>query len=77
MPTRKRRIIIAGVVAYSLIWLAATYLGSTGHGLLGIGILAGVGILPEFVIVPLTIKRANRVAAEARAKRESRTSPDA
>jgi hypothetical protein len=42
---------------------------SSGRGALGIGVLIAVYILPEFVLIPLQIRRSQRRAAEARARR--------
>ena len=67
-PTKKRRLAVmltvTGIVALAIVWAL-----STDHVAIGVGLLLAVTVLPEFVLVPLRIKRAHRKAEQSRAAR--------
>jgi uncharacterized membrane protein len=67
-PANKRRLAVmltlGGVVALLIVWAL-----STDRVAIGVGLLLAVTVLPEFVLVPVRIKRARRKAAESRAAR--------
>jgi hypothetical protein len=72
-PAKKRKLIVwlavSGAVALLIVWAL-----STGHIALGIGVLVAAMILPEFVLIPLRIRRSRQRGEAARARREGRRS---
>jgi hypothetical protein len=57
--------IVNGVVAWSFV---------TGHAALGIALLVAIFVLPEFVLMPLRIRRSRAAAQAARNARQARRS---
>jgi|NGEPerStandDraft_6_1074524.scaffolds.fasta_scaffold386908_1 hypothetical protein len=70
-PAKKRNLAIMLTITGGVALLTAWALG-TGHIALGIGVLLAVMILPEFVLIPLRIRRSRRRAEAARADRARR-----
>jgi hypothetical protein len=70
-PAKRRHLTImltvVGVIALLVVWALGT-----GHVAIGIVVLLAVMVLPEFVLVPLRIKRARRKAEASRAARRAR-----
>lgn len=48
---------------------------ASGHSVIGIAVLVAVYVLPEFVLLPLRIRRSRRAADAARAHRKGTTAP--
>jgi hypothetical protein len=69
LPVRKRRRLWLVLAAAAGISLVSAWAISSGRSALGVGVLAAVYILPEFVLVPLRVRRSRRRAAESRARR--------
>jgi predicted permease len=71
---RTRRIVVLMALVYAAVLAVITTAFATGHPGLAIGAMVAICILPAFITTPLRIRRANREAAEARAKREAGSS---
>ena len=73
--TRRQRWVGRAIVtAWAIVSAVAVWALGEGHTAVGIGLLVGVFILPEFVLVPIHITQSRRRAAEARARREANRS---
>jgi hypothetical protein len=72
-PAKKRKLTVwltvSGAVGLLVVWSL-----STGRIALGIGVLVAVMVLPEFVLIPLRIRRSRQRGEAARARREGRSS---
>jgi hypothetical protein len=71
-PARKRKLYFWLAISAAVGLVTASAL-STGRIALGVGILVAVMILPEFVLVPLRIRRSRQRAEAARAGRQGRS----
>jgi hypothetical protein len=69
LPPGKRRNFWLIVVGSSLPALIGGIAIADGHPALGIAVLIAAFVLPEFVLMPIRIRRSRRVADEARARR--------
>jgi hypothetical protein len=69
LPPGKRRMVWLGMAVTLVIGVVPVWLIVTGHAAIGIALLVAFYILPEFVLVPLRIRRSRRAAEAARARR--------
>jgi hypothetical protein len=59
------------MVGYAVVVSIPIWAFASGRGRLGVALLIAFFILPEFVLVPTSIRQSRRRAAEARARREA------
>jgi hypothetical protein len=62
------------MVGMSVVGGVAAWAFATGHAAIGIGVLVAVYVLPEFVLMPLRIRRSRAAAQGARNARSARRS---
>jgi hypothetical protein len=69
LPPRQRRLLWLGLLLALLVTIVCGWAFATGHPAVGIAVLVAFYILPEFVLVPLRIRRSRRAADAARRRR--------
>jgi hypothetical protein len=76
LPARQRRLLWLGLLVTVLVTVACGWAFATGRPAVGIAVLVAFYILPEFVLVPLRIRRSRRAAAVARQRRTGGDAPE-
>jgi hypothetical protein len=69
MPRRARRHLWLSMLVGLAIASVVGWAFSSHHGAIGVAVLVALFILPEFVLVPLRIRRSRRAAETSRARR--------
>jgi hypothetical protein len=68
-PRSRQRAFWAVMTASSILVAVVAWALTTGHAAIGIGLLAAAFVLPEFVRVPLRVRRSRLRAEQARRER--------
>ena len=71
----KRRVFWLFMAGAVVVTAMCAWAFASGHAAIGIAVLVAVYVLPEFVLLPLRIRRSRRAAEAARARRKGTTAP--
>ena len=75
LPPDKRRMFWLSLAAAVAITVVCAWAFASGHAAIGIAVLVTFYVLPEFVLLPLRIRRSRRAAEVARTRRKGTTAP--
>lgn len=75
LPPDKRRKVWFYMTLGLVIAAVSGWAFTSGHAAIGIALLVAVYVLPEFVLMPLRIRRSRQAAQAARARREGTAPP--
>jgi hypothetical protein len=75
LPPEQRRMFWLFITAAVVITAVCAWAFASGHAAIGIAVLVAFYVLPEFVLLPLRIRRSRRPAEAARARRKGTTAP--
>jgi membrane protein YdbS with pleckstrin-like domain len=70
LRTGKRRAVWLSMAVALVIAAGCGWAFTHGHAAVGIAVLVAFYVLPEFVLIPLRIRRSRRAADAARARRQ-------
>ena len=73
LPREKQRVFWLMIAVMAPVSAVCAWAFGTGRGALGVGVLVAVFVLPEFVLMPLRIRRSRERADAARAARQARS----